>query len=130
MLQQARQHNVEGQSMRSTADDSVSLIGCLPVQRGQRFSAKESVRGKVSDSPQPLPDIPIGCRVRLAANGLSGLLKQRLVDLGFTPGAPLHLVRRGPKGNLIAVSIRDTMIALRSEEARSLLVTHEKHMGE
>ena len=97
---------------------------------GQRFSAKESVRGKVSDSPQPLPDIPIGCRVRLAANGLSGLLKQRLVDLGFTPGAPLHLVRRGPKGNLIAVSIRDTMIALRSEEARSLLVTHEKHTGE
>ena len=62
-----------------------------------------------------------------AANGLSGLLKQRLVDPGFTPGAPLHLVRRGLSN--FAVSIRDTMIALRSEEPAPCC-DHEKHMGE
>ncbi len=70
----------------------------------------------------PLPDVPLGCRTCLAANEVTGTLRQRLIDLGFTPGAPVRLVRRGPRGNLIAVCIRDTTIALRADEASSLLV--------
>jgi ferrous iron transport protein A len=60
--------------------------------------------------------------VRLTSNNTSGLLRQRLIDLGFTVGTDLRLVRRGPKNNLIAVSIRGTIIALRSDEARDIWV--------
>ena len=70
----------------------------------------------------PLPDAPSGKAVRLASNETRGLLRQRLIDLGFTAGTGLRLLRKGPKDNLIAVSVRDTVIALRSDEARSIWV--------
>lgn len=40
------------------------------------------------------------------------------------PGKP-KTIRKGPGGNLIAVQVRNTVIALRSEEARHLLVAPE-----
>jgi ferrous iron transport protein A len=71
----------------------------------------------------PLADMSTECTVYLAANGTNGLLRQRLVDLGFIPGTPLRLIRRGPRGNLVAVRVRSTVIALRSDEAHLLLVS-------
>ena len=71
----------------------------------------------------PLTDISTERAMYLAANGTNGLLRQRLVDLGFITGTPLRLIRRGPRGNLVAVRVRSTVIALRSDEARLLLVS-------
>ncbi len=71
----------------------------------------------------PLSDAPMGRYVYLVAQRLGGLLGRRLVDLGFTLGAPMRLVRKGPAGSLIAVSIRSTVIALRSSEAKSIIVS-------
>lgn|GEM_PF-3911961 len=70
-----------------------------------------------------LAEAPVGRWVHLVHQGVNGLLGHRLVDLGFTAGARMRVVRKGPAGNLIAVSIRNTVIALRSSEAKSIIVS-------
>lgn len=116
-------------------DDSTSFTSSLwdrpaPI-RPPRHAAANAIPDEVLSDAQvpahltPLPDAPEHLTMYLASNGTGGLLKQRLVDLGFTPGTPIRLVRKGPRGSLIAVRLRDTVIALRSDEARLILVTPE-----
>ncbi len=48
---------------------------------------------------------------------------RRLADLGFIPGEPLQLLRRGPGGREpLAVQIGETMFALRLLEAQCVQV--------
>lgn len=47
-----------------------------------------------------------------------GLMRERMLALGFTKGATLEVVRKGPGNNLTLYNIRGTMIALRSEESQ------------
>lgn len=110
--------------MGDAIENPASLLGYQPGLHEVSSIVRQEFAGQPTpEAPTPLPDIPPGCVACVAANYAPGLLKQRLVDLGLTPGATLRLVRRGPRGNLIAVSIRGATIALRSDEARSLLVT-------
>ena len=51
---------------------------------------------------------------------------QRLGEIGFIPGEPLQLLRRGPGGREpIAVRVGDTQFALRLAEARCIEVQPE-----
>ncbi len=70
----------------------------------------------------PLSEMATGLEATLLKHETGGLLGQRLMDLGFTPGTRIKVVRRGPKDNLIAVNIRSTVIALRRLEAGKILV--------
>jgi ferrous iron transport protein A len=92
-------------------------------RRPARAVLLEACERSSPDTVKSLPDIPPGREASLVMNRTDGLLGERLVDLGFTPGVSMRLVRKGPKGSLIAISIRNTMIALRSEEARAILVS-------
>ncbi len=48
---------------------------------------------------------------------------RRLAELGFIPGEPVHLLRRGPGGREpLAVRVGDTLFALRLAEARCVEV--------
>ena len=48
---------------------------------------------------------------------------QRLSELGFIPGEPVEIVRRGPGGREpLAVLVGNTLIALRKIEARCVRV--------
>lgn len=48
---------------------------------------------------------------------------QRLAELGFLPGEPVQVLRRGPGGREpLAVQVGDTLFALRLLEARSIQV--------
>ena len=48
---------------------------------------------------------------------------RRLAELGFIPGEPVHLLRRGPGGREpLAVRVGDTLFALRLAEARCIEV--------
>ena len=63
--------------------------------------AHATVRGITPESPE------------LAAGDL-----RRLAELGFIPGEPVHLLRRGPGGREpLAVRVGDTLFALRRAEA-------------
>lgn len=70
-----------------------------------------------------LNDLPDGARgtvtaVRPASSELEAGDLRRLGELGFIPGEPLHLLRRGPGGREpLAVQIGDTLFALRRVEA-------------
>ncbi len=62
------------------------------------------VRGVAEDSPE-----------------LTAAELRRLAELGFIPGEPLHLLRRGPGGREpLAVRVGDTLFALRLAEARCI----------
>lgn len=52
----------------------------------------------------------------------TGILKERMMALGFTKGARIKAIRKGPKDNLTLYSIRGAMIALRKEESKQVLI--------
>lgn len=75
-----------------------------------------------------LKDLPTGARARVMAVTASvpeleaGDLR-RLSELGFIPGEPVHLIRRGPGGREpLAVQVGDTLFALRWLEASCIEV--------
>ena len=75
-----------------------------------------------------LTDLPDDSRARVkavvdASPELQAGDLRRLGELGFIPGEPLHLIRRGPGGREpLAVQVGDTLIALRWVEGRCIEV--------
>ena len=75
-----------------------------------------------------LTDLPTGAHAHVArVSGNPSLTSdstlERLGELGFIPGEPLQLLRRGPGGREpLAVVIGETMFALRWLEARCVEV--------
>lgn len=62
-------------------------------------------------------------RVEAASDDIGPPTLRRLGELGFLPGEPLQLLRRGPGGREpLAVCIGDTLIALRLVEAECIEV--------
>ena len=49
-------------------------------------------------------------------------LKRRFLDLGLIPNTIVKTERYSPSGNPIAFNIRGTIIAIRKEEAKNILV--------
>jgi ferrous iron transport protein A len=78
--------------------------------------------------PLLLCDLPHGARatVRRVVAGSAEIgapLLRRLGELGFLPGEPLQLLRRGPGGREpLAVLVGETLFALRRLEAQCIEV--------
>lgn len=76
-----------------------------------------------------LADLPLGARATVQrVTGRSPELDaeqmRRLAELGFLPGEPVQLLRRGPGGREpLAVLVGETMLALRLAEARCIEVS-------
>jgi ferrous iron transport protein A len=69
-------------------------------------------------------------RVRTVPEHPDDATVQRLGELGFLPGEPVRLMRRGPGGREpIAVQVGDTLFALRYVEARCVEVEPEAAHG-
>ena len=51
-----------------------------------------------------------------------GNLRERMLALGFTKGALIDVLRRGPKNNLTVYKVRGFKIALREEKSNLILV--------
>lgn len=75
-----------------------------------------------------LKDLPTGARARVrsvtaAAPELDEGDLRRLGEIGFIPGEPVHLLRRGPGGREpLAVQVGDSLFALRWLEASCIEV--------
>lgn len=67
--------------------------------------------------------LPVGRCARITSLLLEGRIRERLLDLGFVPGARVEVVRRSPAGDPTAYRVHNTVIALRSEETKRILVT-------
>jgi ferrous iron transport protein A len=76
----------------------------------------------VIPNPLSLIDIPVGGSARVVNILTIGTNRRRLLDLGLVPGSRVEVIRRSPAGNPTAYLIKGTMIALRNEDARQILV--------
>ncbi|RME85763.1 MAG: hypothetical protein D6775_01905 [Caldilineae bacterium] len=90
---------------------NISVVPLLPSQ--------------APEPPQPgesLADLKIGeegevVRISRACRGSE---RRRLMDLGILPGARIRPVFSSPAGDPVAYLVRDTLIALRSEQAKMI----------
>ena len=65
-----------------------------------------------------LDSIPAGQAHLVTHVSLAGVLGDRLVELGFTPGAPVQMLRRAPFGGPLQVQVRDFVLSLRRADAQ------------
>jgi len=78
---------------------------------------------------RPLSSLAAGARATVArvvaaSPEIDAVALRRLGELGFLPGEPVQLLRRGPGGREpLAVLIGETMFALRLLEAQCIEVT-------
>ena len=76
----------------------------------------------IISNPLSLKDIPVGGSARVVNILTIGANRRRLLDLGLVPGSRVKVIRRSPAGNPTAYLIKGTLIALRNEDARQILV--------
>ncbi|SDF32218.1 FeoA family protein [Sporomusa acidovorans] len=69
-----------------------------------------------------LADITVGTACRISTIELAGLLRRRILYLGILPKTQVQCVRKSPAGDPIAFRVRDTTIALRSDDASLIKV--------
>ncbi len=53
----------------------------------------------------------------------AGALRQRMLDMGLTPGTPVRVNRAAPLGDPIEISVKGYRLALRRNEARCVLLS-------
>ena len=74
-----------------------------------------------------LDEIKPGEKCRLLTVGGEGVLRRRLLDMGFTPRTLVTVRKVAPMGDPIEVGLRGYIITIRKEEAAKLTV--EKVVG-
>jgi Fe2+ transport system protein FeoA/Mn-dependent DtxR family transcriptional regulator len=77
--------------------------------------------------PIPMGALPVGSQARVVEIAGSGKHQRRMLDMGFVPGAEVSMVRKAPLGDPIEYRIKGTAIALRREDAASVLVEELGH---
>jgi len=77
-------------------------------------------------SPLFLADLKPGMSAYVAGISTNGLLRRRLLDLGFVPGAGVEAVFESPAGDPIVYLVRGAKIALRKSDAGLVEITTSK----
>ena len=72
-----------------------------------------------------LSSLKCGSGAVVTALNTEGAMRRRLMDMGFTPGSAVRALFRSCSGEPVAYLIHDTVIALRKEDAQSVLVEVE-----
>ena len=70
----------------------------------------------------PLGELSSSDRARVVEIGGVGKHQRRMLDMGFVPGAEVDVIRRAPLGDPIEYRVKGTAVALRREDADSILV--------
>ena len=72
--------------------------------------------------PVPMGELPVGSQARVVEIAGSGRHQRRMLDMGFVPGAEVTTVRKAPLGDPIEYRIKGTAVALRCEDADTVVV--------
>lgn len=70
-----------------------------------------------------LDRVALGSSVRVIGLDLDGLLRRRLLDLGFVLGTTVRPLRRSPLGDPTAYEVMGSVVALRRSEAARIRVS-------
>ncbi|KFZ40231.1 MULTISPECIES: FeoA family protein [Thermoactinomyces] len=65
-------------------------------------------------------DTKPGDRFRIREIRVEGVLRRRLLDLGFIPGALVEVLYQSPLGDPVAYRVSQSTIALRKEESQKI----------
>ena len=71
-------------------------------------------------------DLKPGERGRILAIGGTGALRQRHLDMGFTPNTPLLVQKIAPLGDPVELFLRGYALTLRRSEAAQITVVREE----
>jgi len=79
-------------------------------------------------TPSPAESVPLsrfapGERGRMVGFALPAEKSHRLLEMGFTPGTLVEVVRFAPMGDPIEVRVRGYHLSIRREEAAGILLT-------
>lgn len=69
-----------------------------------------------------LADLKVSQRGRVHSISGGAALRQRLAEMGFTPGCEVRMIRSAPLGDPMQVCIRDTRLSLRRADSRAVCV--------
>lgn len=69
-----------------------------------------------------MTDLPVNAKGRICCIEAEGMIRRRLMDLGFVPGTEVETVRRRPGGSPAIYLLRGTMIALRKGQSDHIYV--------
>ncbi len=70
-----------------------------------------------------LDKLPLNSSGRIIGFNCSGPLQRRLLDLGLIKNTTIHAALKSPFGDPTAYEVRGFLIALRKEDAHSILVS-------
>lgn len=77
------------------------------------------------DTPNSLSALPIGKSGIVDSLKISGSKRRRLLDLGLVEGARVQALHQSPAGDPKAYAVMGAVIALRSEDARNIILKPE-----
>jgi Fe2+ transport system protein FeoA len=72
--------------------------------------------------PVLMGELTVGSRARVVELTGSGKLQRRMLSMGFVPGAEVTVIRQSPLGDPRQYRVKKANIALRRDEANTLLV--------
>ena len=75
----------------------------------------------LSKTLKPLSDCSKGELFVIQELNLEGVMRRRLLDLGFVKGAEVLVLQRSPLGDPTAFRVSGTTVALRNEESSKIL---------
>jgi len=70
----------------------------------------------------PMGKLAVGSRAQIVELTGSGKLQRRMLSMGFVPGAEIMVIREAPLGDPLQYRVKRANIALRQDEANTLLV--------
>jgi Fe2+ transport system protein FeoA/Mn-dependent DtxR family transcriptional regulator len=76
----------------------------------------------VSARPVRMGELVVGSRAQVIELTGSGKLQRRMLAMGFVPGAEVTVIRQAPLGDPLQYRVKKANIALRRDEANTLLV--------
>ena len=69
-----------------------------------------------------LDKLPIGSKCRVCDVLSDGKMRRRMMDLGIVSGTQIEALQSSPSGDPVAYGIRGAVIAIRSEDAKKIIV--------
>ncbi|MCA1053758.1 ferrous iron transport protein A [Rossellomorea aquimaris] len=74
----------------------------------------------MSLSKYKLSDLTEGTSAKITSIEIDGVMRRRLLDLGFVPGNVVTVIKKSPLGDPVAFRVSGTVIALRKEESSNI----------
>ena len=106
--------NLESNLLRLRLDENVVPLSYDAA--GHVFVVPATVR------PVPMGTLAVGSRAQIVELVGSGKLQRRMLSMGFVPGAEVMVIRQAPLGDPLQYRVKKANIALRQNEANTLLV--------